>query len=95
MHPLNQFTTGREFITSLVKTTKEYSDIKILFLDRGFFNLESIKCLNDLQINFVMPAVRNPRIEKIIDDFEKRCREFPYKQQFFLVREYEMRKERG
>jgi len=42
-----------------------------------------------------MPAVRNPRIEKIIDDFEKRCKEFPYKQQFFLVREYEMRKERG
>ena len=92
VYPLDQFTTRREFITSLVKTTREYTDIKILFLDRGFFNLESIKCLNDLQINFVMPAVRNPRIEKIVNDFERKCKTFPYKQRFFLVREYEMRR---
>ena len=91
-YPLDQFTTKRDFITSLVEKAREYVDIKYLFLDRCFFDVESIKCLNDLFVNFVIPAVRNKRIKRIIDEFKENCESFPYKERFFLIKEYEMKK---
>jgi len=91
-YPLDQFTTKRGFITSLIEKAREYVDIKTLFLDRGFFDVESIKCLNDLFANFVIPAVMNKRIKRIIDEFKESCKSFPYKERFFLVKEYEMKR---
>jgi len=91
-YPLDQFTTKRDFITSLVEKAREYVDIKTLFLDRCFFDVESIKCLNDLFVNFVIPAVRNKRIKRIIDEFKENCESFPYKERFFLIKEYEMKR---
>jgi len=91
-YPLNQFTAKRDFITSLVEKAREYVDIKTLFLDRCFFDVESIKCLNGLSANFVIPAVRNKRIKRIIDEFKENCEKFPYKERFFLIKEYEMKK---
>ncbi|HEC86512.1 MAG TPA: hypothetical protein ENI49_01380 [Thermoplasmatales archaeon] len=91
-YPLDQFTTKREFVTHLVEKATKYVKIKSLFLDRAFFNVESIKCLKDLFVNFVIPAVRNKRIKKMIDEFKENCEKFPYKERFFLVKEYEMKR---
>ena len=91
-YPLDQFTTKRDFITSLVEKARECVDIKTLFLDRCFFDVESIKCLKDLFVNFVIPAVRNKRIKRIIDEFKENCESFPYKERFFLIKEYEMKR---
>ena len=54
--------------------------------------VESIKCLNNLSANFVIPAVRNKRIKRIINEFKENCKSFPYKERFFLVKEYEMKR---
>jgi hypothetical protein len=33
-------------------------DIKQLYLDRGFFSISTIRCLQALDIPFLMPAIR-------------------------------------
>ena len=48
--------------------------------------------MNDLFVNFVIPAVRNKRIKRIIDEFKENCESFPYKERFFLIKEYEMKR---
>jgi len=91
-YPINQFTTKKDFITYLVNKTRKYVDINFLFLDRGFFDVESIQTLLDLSVDFVIPAVKNKRIKRIIEDFMEKCKGYPYKDRFFLMKKYEMRR---
>jgi len=38
-------------------------------MDRGFFKTEIIKLLESMGINFIMPAVRNERIKRMLNEF--------------------------
>ena len=40
-------------------------------MDRGFFKTEIIKLLESMDINFIMPAVRNERIKRMLNEFAK------------------------
>jgi len=40
-------------------------------MDRGFFKTEMIKLLQSMGISFIMPAVRNERIKRMLDEFAK------------------------
>jgi len=40
-------------------------------MDRGFFKTEMIKLLESMDINFIMPAVRNERIKRMLNEFAK------------------------
>jgi len=41
-------------------------------MDRGFFKTEMIiKLLESMSINFIMPAVRNERIKRMLNEFAK------------------------
>jgi len=91
-YPLNQFLTRKDFVTYLVNKAREYASIRHLFLDRGFFDVTSIETLMDLSVSFVIPAIRNERIKKIVREFLEKCKGFPYKEQYSLVREYTMRR---
>jgi putative transposase len=95
VYPLNQFSTKREFITHLVDCTRRKANISCLFLDRGFFNFESIESLISLNVDFVIPVIRNRRISKIIQDFEERCKKIPYRERFVSVKRYEMMRGKG
>lgn len=87
--PLNQFTTKRRIIAHLVNETRRHVDISRLFLDREFFNIESINALKELSIFFVIPVKRNKKIEKMIQKFKQKCRNnFPYEEKYVLITEY-------
>ena len=44
----------------------------VLMMDRGFFKTEMIiKLLQSMGINFIMPAVRNERIKRMLNEFVK------------------------
>ena len=40
-------------------------------MDRGFFKTEIIKLHESMDINFIMPTVRNERIKRMLNEFTK------------------------
>ena len=40
-------------------------------MDRGFFKTEMIKLLESMEINFIMPAVRNERVKRMLNEYAK------------------------
>jgi len=40
-------------------------------MDRGFFKTEIIKLLESMDINFIMPAVRNEMIKRMLNEYAK------------------------
>jgi len=72
--PVNQFTNNKvKLLTQLLEGFYSLynSKIKLLLLDRGFFTKEVIKMLTENKVKFLMPAVRNKAIVKLIKRFEK------------------------
>jgi Transposase DDE domain len=91
--PLNQFTSKKQIISSLVNKAKKHVMIDRLFLDREFFNVESINVLKELSTSFVIPAIRNKKIDRIIREFKQNCQKNPsYEEQYALIMEYIMKK---
>jgi hypothetical protein len=69
-------------LTSIPKTLKEILDqamtyidghICITYVDRGFFNVPCIKVLEQYPFKYLMPAIKNSKIKKII----KKTRDYP------------------
>jgi putative transposase len=90
--PLHQFTTKKKLIKYLVNETRKHVDISRLFLDREFFNIESINALKELSVLFVVPAIRNKKIDRMIREFEQKCRRPPYEKHYSLITEYTLEK---
>src|SRR4030042_1386395 len=64
--PLTQFTTKKQIITSLVQETINHADLSLLFLDREFFDVESLTTLMSIPLCYVIPADHNTVVKKII-----------------------------
>jgi len=86
--PLNQFTTKRKIISFLVHETRKHVDISRLFLDKEFFDIESINVLKELSALFIMPAKRNKKIQRMIQEFKQKCQIPPYEKHYSLTMEY-------
>ena len=43
--------------------------IDTLIMDRGFYSIDVINTLNRLKVKFLMPAVKNERIKRVIEDY--------------------------
>ncbi len=87
--PLSQFTTKGKIIRFLVNEARKHIDISRLFLDREFFNIESITVLKELSAPFVIPAIRNKKINRMIQEFKQKCQKSPpYEERYTLIREY-------
>jgi putative transposase len=89
--PLNQFTTKGNIIRFLVNETRKHVDISRLFLDREFFNIESINALKELSAPFVIPAIRNKKIGQMIQEFKQNCQAHPYEKRYSLIAEYTLK----
>ena len=91
--PLNQFTTKRKIIRFLVNETRKHVDISRLLLDREFFNVESINALKELSTLFVIPAIRNKKIGRMIQEFKQNCQKSPpYEEHCMLITEYTLKR---
>jgi len=72
--PVNQFTNNKPklLIDLLDGFYKFYnSKIELLLLDRGFFTKAVVKLLTEKGIKFLMPAVKNKAIMKLVKAYEK------------------------
>lgn len=94
--PLNQFTTKKKIIAHLINEARKHIDISRLFLDREFFNIESINVLKELSAPFVIPVIRNKKIDRKIQEFKQKCQKSsPYEERYTLIREYTLKKGRN
>ena len=92
--PLNQFTTKKKIIGFLVNQARGHVDISRLFLDREFFNIESINMLEELSALFVIPVKENKKISSLIKEFKQNCQKSlpPYEAYNTLIIRYMLKK---
>ncbi|MGC9134490.1 MAG: hypothetical protein C0177_06695 [Fervidicoccus fontis] len=64
--PVTRLDTKEEIVRELLKNSPRPS---LLLMDRGFFTIEIIKLLTEMGIKFIIPAVRNERVKRVIDDY--------------------------
>jgi len=60
--------TKEDIVKKLLENSPRPS---VLLMDRGFFKTEMIKLLQSMGINFIMPAVRNERIKRMLNEYAK------------------------
>jgi hypothetical protein len=92
--PLTQFTTKKQIITFLVQETRAYADLSLLFLDREFFDIESLTTLMDLSICFVMPADHNAAVKRIILSAHSQSQPIPRRKECAFITRYTMAKKK-
>ncbi len=73
--PVNQFTNDKEsLLTSLLDQFYEHfskTKIELLLLDRGFYTKDVVKLLMKEDIPFIIPAIKNKAINKLVKQYEK------------------------
>ncbi len=79
--PILEFTNEVKALEWLINEVKKYFRIRCVYLDRHFFTVDFIAKLQELGVNFVMPAVKNSRIKELME-----------RSNAPTVREYEMTK---
>ena len=66
--PVTMLDTKEDIVKKLLENSPRPS---VLMMDRGFFKTEMIKLLQSMGINFIMPAVRNERIKRMLNEYAK------------------------
>ena len=68
--PILEFTNEVEVLEYLIKEAMKYFEIECVYLDRHFFTVDFIAKLQELNVKFVMPAVKNPRIKELMKQYK-------------------------
>ncbi len=63
--PINPFTNLCEAVSKLISKTREYVDIKLILMDRGFFSADMLEFLIGNNIPHMIPARRNKKIDAL------------------------------
>jgi len=66
--PMNEFTPKYKIVKELIEFAQKRVNIGIVYLDRGFFQVKVINLLESMGITFLMPAVRNKRVKRIMEE---------------------------
>lgn len=64
--PMHKFTTKVKVVETLIKYAKKKIHLGTVYLDRGFFSVEIINLLKKLGVKFLMPAIRNSRVKRML-----------------------------
>ncbi len=90
--PLHQFTTKEQMLTYLITEAKTYLCISRLFLDREFFDVESLTTLLRLPVQFVIPADHNDKIKGLIISAHHQGVHIPGTESYAFITPYTMKK---
>ncbi len=65
--PMSELTPKEKVVKRLIEYAKTKIKINNVYLDRGFFTCKIINLLNEENVKFLMPAIRNPRIRDLME----------------------------
>lgn len=66
--PMDRLTTKAEIVRKLIEYAKKKVHIGTVYVDRGFFSTNVINLLKGLGVKFLMPAVKNSRIKRLVEE---------------------------
>ena len=92
--PLTQFTSKQQILIYLVQEARTHLCMSLLFLDKEFFDVESLSSLLNLPVCFVMPADHNTAVKKIILSAHSQSQPIPRREECALITRYTMVKEK-
>lgn len=90
--PLHQFTTKEQILSYLITEAEVHVVISRLFLDREFFDVESLTTLLGLPVHFVIPADHNDTIKELIISAHHQGVNIPGTESYALIIPYTMKK---
>ncbi|WP_456329219.1 transposase [Archaeoglobus sp.] len=68
--PVFEFSDEVKILEELIKEVEKWFRIKCIYLDRYFFSVKFITKLQELGLKFVMPAIKNPKIKKLVEQYD-------------------------
>jgi len=66
--PVFEFSDEAKILEELVRRVRRWFKVKCVYLDRYFFNVKFIAKLQELGLKFVMPAIRNPKVKRLVEE---------------------------
>jgi len=81
--PIGKLTQKENVVRELLEYARKKIKIKKLYVDRYFFTIDMINLLKEFEITFLMPAIRNPEIKKLMNTMPSPM----------VINEYQMGKE--
>lgn len=67
--PVFPLAKKEELVRELIEYAQRYIDIHVVLLDRGFYSISVIKTLIELEVSFLMPAVKLSNLKQILKDY--------------------------
>jgi len=68
--PLSPFDLLEQVLERLIQIAKSKIKIRLAYMDRAFFNVACISKLEELGIRYLIPAIQNERIRRIVEGSE-------------------------
>ena len=65
--PMGKFTSQTEAVRKLLEFARGKIGIKRVYLDRGFFRVDTINLLDAMGIEYLMPAIKDQKIKETCD----------------------------
>ncbi|KXA93488.1 hypothetical protein AKJ66_01975 [candidate division MSBL1 archaeon SCGC-AAA259E22] len=76
--PVSSLSNKEEIIEELLDYAEKMVDIGTLYVDREFFTVDCIKVLKQKNIKFLMPATKNDRVKREMEEGHPRVVDFEY-----------------
>jgi len=68
--PMHAFDEKSKVLDELITYAKKKISIRNVYVDRGFFNVKCIMALEKQKVKWLMPAVRNRAIKKLMKEYD-------------------------
>ncbi len=68
--PVLEFSDEVKILEELIRIVRKWFNIRCVYLDRYFFNVKFIAKLQELGLKFIMPAIKNPRIKRLMNEYD-------------------------
>jgi putative transposase len=68
--PMHAFDNKHDVLNELLSYAKSKINIRNVYVDRGFFNVKCIEILEKQRVKWLMPAVRNRAIKKLMKEYD-------------------------
>jgi putative transposase len=68
--PMGPFDNKDKILEELINYAKSKISIRNVYVDRGFFTVKCISALEELKVKWLMPAVRNKAIKKLMEKYD-------------------------
>jgi len=68
--PVFEFSDEVKILEELIRKVNRWFRIRCVYLDRHFFTVRFIAKMQELGLKFIMPAIKNPKVKRLMERFD-------------------------